>query len=126
MYSSMRTIFAFFLIFVVADASAQITIDTTVKNRYDSAYKRLPLDIRKNMERTQNELLKTIYGYADIVSEPFYKDDESFKTGYLAKRLHFQYYFKFAVNKKQHITGGLLLCRQTNKSLTAHCLLAIA
>lgn len=40
---------------------------------------------------------KTIYGYADITSKPYFQDETSFINGYIERRLHFRYYFKFVV-----------------------------
>ena len=230
-YFMRRTLIIIFS-FILTDSFAQISVDTSVKHQYDSAYKKLSSDIRKNLERTQNELLKsynklsakskknfpfsplniakvtlhtidtlnkgevksgnyfyqkekypimfcdgglisdtlgivlypgvaqnssinithlivhdtvrteydewikydtifrtslqqektnaltlpfttskfvlsdtnfvvgkTIYGYADILSKTYYQDNESFKIGYIARSLHFRYYFKFVVKK---------------------------
>ena len=228
MYNSVKTMLAFLLCVVFTNAVAQITVDPTVRNRYDSAYKRLPANVRRNIQRSfkppkqfstkeidglnspsfavvtlhqvdtlnksqlkgnryfghvekyqimvceaafasdtlgivlyagigldskisiahlivhdtvkseyeqweeydtsfrtdlhmpkTNDVTvsfvnikfvlsdkrfvdgKTIYGFADIISEPYYQDDEKFSSGYISKRLHFRYYFKFVVEKNQ-------------------------
>ena len=43
---------------------------------------------------------KTVYGYADIETNSYYQDTSSFKSGYIARRLHFKYYFKFVIKKR--------------------------
>lgn len=96
---------------------AHLIINDTVKSEYDQ-WEEYDTTFRTNLqEEKTNDLTlpfttskfvlsdkkfvigKTIYGYADIISEPYYKDDESFKTGYIVRRLHFRYYFKFVVKK---------------------------
>ena len=96
---------------------AHLIIHDTVKSEYDQ-WEEYDTTFRTSLQQektndltlpfTTNKFVlndkkfvvgKTIYGYADIISEPYYKDDESFKTGYIARRLHFRYYFKFVVKK---------------------------
>lgn len=96
---------------------AHLIIHDTVKSEYDQWEEydtifRISLEKEKTNDLTlpfiSNKFVlsdkkfiigKTIYGYADIISEPYYKDDYSFKNGYIAQRLHFRYYFKFVVKK---------------------------
>lgn len=60
----------------------------------------LPLTtIRFVLSDTDFKIGKTIYGYAELISDGYYKDDENFKTGYINKRLLLAYYFKVRVKK---------------------------
>ena len=38
---------------------------------------------------------ETVFGYAEITTKAFYEDAELFKNGYIKKRLHYKYFFKF-------------------------------
>jgi hypothetical protein len=38
---------------------------------------------------------KTIFGYAEMVTNPYYEDAYLFKNGYIKKRLRYKYYFNF-------------------------------
>ncbi|WP_301929416.1 hypothetical protein [Ferruginibacter sp.] len=42
---------------------------------------------------------ETIFGYAEITTKAFYEDADSFKNGYIKKRLHYKYFFKFKPTK---------------------------
>lgn len=61
----------------------------------------LPITLNKCILSDTNFLVgKIIYGFADILTNTYYQDTENFKTGYIAQRLHFRYYFKLTVKKK--------------------------
>ncbi len=96
---------------------AHLIVRDTVKTEYDEWIK-YDTSFRTNLQQEKTNSLvlsfvtlkfvlsdtnlivgRTIYGYADILSEPYYQDNENFKTGYITKRLHFRYYFKFVVKK---------------------------
>jgi hypothetical protein len=38
---------------------------------------------------------KPVFGYAEIVTSPFFEDADLFKLGYIKKRLRYKYYFNF-------------------------------
>ena len=42
---------------------------------------------------------KTLYGYSEIETEPYYMETFGFEKGYIKKRLCFKYYFKLKSNK---------------------------
>lgn len=41
---------------------------------------------------------ETIFGYAEITTKAFYEDADIFKNGYIKKRLHYKYFFKFSLS----------------------------
>ena len=42
---------------------------------------------------------KIIYGYAEIVTRPYFEDAYFFRNGYIKKRLKYKYYFQFKPTK---------------------------
>jgi hypothetical protein len=47
----------------------------------------------------QFKINKPLYGYVEIVTQPFYETNMFFKKGYIHKRLRFKYYFKVVPHK---------------------------
>ena len=52
----MKIFILIFILFSFTNVFGQITIDTTIKQQYDSIYKLLPIYLRQNIARTEKDI----------------------------------------------------------------------
>jgi len=79
--------------YINVDPVLRLDLKESPKSQLD-----IPVSILKyNLNTSDFSVGNTIYGEAEILSEPYYIENGGFKTGHIQQRFHFNYVFKFKV-----------------------------